>query len=250
MSIVISLLNHKGGVGKTTSAANIGAGLALAGKRVLMIDLDPQANLTLCFGMPRHPKTIYEALRGESELVPYRVKDNLDIVIATIDLSGAEMELINEAGREFILREVLNPLVDQYDVIIIDCPPSLALLTFNALAASQYVIIPLQTQFLALQGLAKINQVINKVKLRINPELKIGGVVPTMYDGRKLLNREVVETIHKYFGDSVFKTFIRSNVALAEAPAHKQDIFAYAPNSAGSEDYKALCQEIIQRLEI
>ena len=248
MGIIISLLNHKGGVGKTTSAVNIGAGLVELGKKVLLVDLDPQANLTLSFGIPRQPVTIYEAMRGESELQPYKIKNNLDIVISTLDLSGVEMELSNEAGREYILREVFDPLVENYDFIILDCPPSLGLLTLNALTCSKYVIIPLQTEFLALQGLAKIKQVIDKVKFRLNKDLEIGGVVATMYDARKVLSRDVVETILKYFGEKVFKTYIRDNVALAEAPAQQKDIFTYSPKSSGAEDYLNLCREIVQRM--
>ncbi|RMD74980.1 MAG: ParA family protein [Bacteroidetes bacterium] len=249
MAIIISMLNHKGGVGKTTSAINIGAGMVELGKRVLLIDLDPQANLTVSLGVPRQRYTIYEALRGESELVPYTVKDGLDVVISTLDLSGAEMELINEAGREFILRELFEPIKEDYDYIIIDCPPSLGLLTLNALTSSDYVIIPLQTEFLALQGLAKIKQVIDKVRFRLNKKLEIAGVIATMYDSRKVLNRDVVETIRKYFGEKVFDTLIRDNVALAEAPAQRKDIFAYSPKSSGAEDYLNLCKEILQRTE-
>ena len=247
MGHIISLLNHKGGVGKTTSAINIGAGLVEKGKRVLLIDLDPQANLTLSLGAPRLPDTIYEAMKGESKLSPYTVKEGLDIVVSTLDLSGAEMELINEAGREFILRELFDPVRSTYDYILIDCPPSLGLLTLNALTCSDLVYIPLQTQFLALQGLAKIKQVISKVKLRLNKKLEIGGVIATMFDSRKVLNRDVVETMKKYFGDTVFNTKIRDNVALAEAPAKRKDIFAYSPNSIGAKDYLALCGEILER---
>ena len=247
MGIVISLLNHKGGVGKTTSSINIAAGLVELGKKVLLIDLDPQANLTLSLGIPRHPHSIYESIRGEAPLVPYPAKENLDIVISTLDLSGAEMELINEAGREYLLRELIEPIRSVYDFIIIDCPPSLALLTLNALAASDTVYIPLQTEFLAMQGLAKIKQVIDKVKLRLNRGLYIGGVIATMYDARKVLNRDVVETIKKYFGEIVFNTMIRDNVALAEAPSQRKDIFAYSPNSPGAEDYLNLSREIIER---
>jgi chromosome partitioning protein len=249
MGLIISLLNHKGGVGKTTSAINIGAGLVELGKKVLLVDLDPQANLTLSLGIPRQKITIYEAIRGEGDLEPYTVKPNLDAITSTLDLSGAEMELINEAGREYILRELFEPLAEQYDFIIIDCPPSLSLLTLNALTCSRYVIIPLQTQFLALQGLAKIKQVIDKVKFRLNKNLDIGGVVATMYDARLVLNRDVVETIHKYFGEKVFKTYIRNNVALAEAPAQRKDIFAYQPKSVGAEDYLSICKELLQRVD-
>jgi chromosome partitioning protein len=177
------------------------------------------------------------------------VKDGLDVVTSVLDLSGAEMELINEAGREFILKELFDPILPEYDFIIIDCPPSLGLLTLNALTSSQYVLIPLQTEFLAMQGLAKIKQVISKVRLRLNKELQIGGVIATMFDSRKVLNRDVVETITKYFGKMVFNTRIRDNVALAEAPAQRKDIFAYSPNSTGAKDYLALCKEIVERTE-
>ncbi len=247
MAHVISLLNHKGGVGKTTSTINIGAGLVELGHKVLLLDLDPQANLTISLGIQRQPVTIYEALRGESELVPVSYKPDLDVITASLDLSGAEMELVNEPGREFLLRGLFEPVQDEYDYIIIDCPPSLGLLTLNALTSSDAVYIPLQTEFLALQGVAKIKQVIDKVRFRLNKKLQIGGVIATMYDSRKVLNRDVVATIQKHFGDKVFETMIRNNVALAEAPAQRQDIFSYAPKSNGAEDYLALCQEIVSR---
>lgn len=247
MGIVISLLNHKGGVGKTTSAVNIGAAMVELGKRVLLVDLDPQANLTVSLGIPRQKVTIYEALRGENEIVPYNCKPGLDVVVSSLDLSGAEMELINEAGREYLLREILTQVVDDYDYILIDCPPSLGLLTLNALTSSRYVLIPLQTQFLAVQGLAKIKQVIDKVHARLNTDLEMAGVIPTMYDSRRVLNRDVLDTIQKYFEDKVFKTSIRENVALAEAPAHRKDIFEYSPKSPGASDYLELTKEILER---
>ncbi|MCC6726023.1 MAG: ParA family protein, partial [Saprospiraceae bacterium] len=205
--------------------------------------------LSLSLGIPRQPNTIYEALRGESELEPFNVRENLDVVMSTLDLSGAEMELINEAGREYILKELFEPIRDEYDFIIIDCPPSLGLLTLNALGASDYVYIPLQTQFLALQGLAKIKQVIDKVKFRLNKNLEIGGVIATMYDSRKILNRDVVDTIRKYFGEKVFDTLIRDNVSLAEAPSQRKDIFNYNRSSIGAQDYMSLCEEILARIE-
>jgi chromosome partitioning protein len=249
MGKIISLLNHKGGVGKTTSAINIGAGLVELGKKVLLIDLDPQANLTLSLGVPRQKNTIYEALRGESDLEPYECKENLHIITSSLDLSGAEMELINEAGREYILKELFATVEDDYDYIIIDCPPSLGLLTLNALTSSHVVFIPLQTEFLALQGVAKIKQIVDKVRFRLNKELQIGGVIATMYDKRKVLNRDVVETIHKYFKEKVFNTKIRNTVALAEAPSQRKDIFSYSRNCNGAKDYLALCHEIIERFE-
>ncbi len=250
MGKIISLLNHKGGVGKTTSAINIGAGLVELGQKVLLIDLDPQANLTLSLGIPRQKYTIYESIRGESELVPYTAKEGMDVITSSLDLSGAEMELINEAGREYILQELFQPVLEEYDYIIIDCPPSLGLLTLNALTTSDYVYIPLQTEFLALQGLTKIKQVIDKVRFRLNKKLQIGGVIATMYDARKVLNRDVVATIQKYFGDKVFNTLIRDNVTLAEAPAQRQDIFSYAKSSNGAKDYLNLCKEIMERTAV
>ena len=250
MGMIISLLNHKGGVGKTTSAINIGAGLVELGKRVMLIDLDPQANLTLSLGIPRQKSTIYEALRGVEEIQPYQVKEGLDVVTSSLDLSGAEMELINEAGREYLLRELFEPFLEDYDYIIIDCPPSLGLLTLNALTCSTQVLIPLQTEFLALQGLTKIKQVIDKVRFRLNKKLEIGGVIATMYDQRKVLNRDVVQTIRKFFGPKVFNTLIRDNVALAEAPAQRKDIFGYNKSSNGAKDYLNLCKEIIERTTV
>lgn len=249
MAFVISLLNHKGGVGKTTSAISIGAGLVELGRRVLLIDLDPQANLTLSLGLGRPKVTIYESMRGEAELEPIEYREGFDVVTSCLDLSGAEMELINEAGREFILRELIDPHSLNYDYVIIDCPPSLGLLTLNALTSSNTVVIPLQTQFLALQGLVKIKQVVDKVRFRLNKKLNIGGVIATMYDSRKVLNRDVVDTIQKHFGDKVFKTYIRDNVALAEAPASRKDIFSYNKSSNGAKDYLALSREIVERME-
>ncbi len=249
MGAIVSFLNHKGGVGKTTSTINLGAGLVVLGKKVLLVDLDPQANLTISLGIPRQRYTIYEALRGEGELIPVTHKPNLDVVTSSLDLSGAEMELINEAGREFILREVLAPVQPNYDYILIDCPPSLGLLTLNALTSSRYVLIPLQTEFLAVQGLAKIKQVIDKVRLRLNTHLEMAGVIATMYDSRRVLNRDVVDIIHKYFGDKVFNTYIRDNIALAEAPAQRKDIFEYSPKSTGAQDYLDLANEFLARVE-
>jgi chromosome partitioning protein len=249
MSIIISLLNHKGGVGKTTSAINIGAALVKQGKEVLLVDLDPQANLTVSLGIPRQKVTIYENMRGEAEIQPYAVKEGLDVVSSSLDLSGAEMELINEAGREYILQELFVPLQEEYDYIIIDCPPSLGLLTLNALTSSNYVVVPMQTEFLALQGLAKIKQITDKVRFRLNKKLQIGGVIATMYDNRKVLNRDILQTIKKFFGDKVFDSMIRENVALAEAPSQHKDIFEYSGNSNGAEDYLNLAKEMVARFE-
>lgn len=248
MTKVIAISNHKGGVGKTTSTVNIGAGLSNSNKckQVLLIDLDPQANLTQSLGV-EPDATIYGALRGEYPLRPIEITPKLHLVASTLDLSGAEVELSGEAGREYFIRELIEPLKKTYDYILIDCPPSLGLLTLNALTAADEVYIPLQTQYLALQGLAKLTEIVDKVKKRLNKKLSIGGVILTQFDARKILDKDVAESVHEHFKDKVFKTQIRNNVALAEAPSVGKDIFRYNPNSTGAEDYAALCKEIIQR---
>ena len=247
MSKVISISNHKGGVGKTTSAINIGAGLNQLGKEVLLIDLDPQANLSQSLGLIEPERNIYGALRGEYKLEPLAIVKGLDVIGSTLDLSGAEVEMSGEAGREYILRELLDPIRNNYDYILIDSPPSLGLLTINSFTASDEIFIPLQAQYLALQGLAKLTEVIEKIKKRLNKELKIGGVFITQYDSRKILNRDVVATIQAHFKDVVFKTIIRDNIALAEAPAQGLDIFRYNAKTNGAEDYLSLSKEIIKR---
>ena len=247
MSKVITLANFKGGVGKTTSAINIGAGLNKLGKKVLLIDLDPQANLSQSLGLINQNKNIYGAIRGEYKLQPVEVLKGLSVVPSTLDLSGAEVELSGEAGREYILKELIDPIKKQYDYVIIDSPPSLGLLTINSFTASDEVFIPLQAQYLALQGLTKLVEVIDKIKKRLNKNLKVGGVFITQYDSRKILNRDVVDTIKGHFKNDVFKTKIRDNVALAEAPTQGTDIFRYQAKSKGAEDYLALCKEIIKK---
>jgi len=247
MSKVISISNHKGGVGKTTSAINIGAGLNKLGKKVLLIDLDPQANLSQSLGLVEQETNIYGALRGQHKLEPITVLKGLDLIPSTLDLSGAEVELSGEPGREYILKELIDPLRASYDYIIIDSPPSLGLLTINSFTASDEILIPLQAQYLALQGLAKLVEVVDKIKGRLNKELKIGGVFITQYDNRKVLNRDVVETIQAHFKDEVFKTKIRDNIALAEAPSQGLDIFRYNSKTYGAEDYLALSKEVIKR---
>jgi chromosome partitioning protein len=247
MSKVISISNHKGGVGKTTSAINIGSGLNKLGKKILLIDLDPQANLSQSLGIIEPDNNIYGALRGEYKLQPIEVVKGLDVIPSTLDLSGAEVEMSGEAGREYILRELIEPIRGSYDYILIDSPPSLGLLTLNSFVASDQIFIPLQAQFLALQGLTKLLEVIDKIKKRLNKELEVGGVFITQYDSRKVLNRDVVATIEAHFDDAVFKTKIRDNVALAEAPAQGLDIFRYNPKSPGAEDYLSLCKEILKK---
>jgi chromosome partitioning protein len=246
MSKVISISNHKGGVGKTTSAINIGAGLNKLGKKILLIDLDPQANLSQSLGLINQDRNIYGALRGEYSLQPLEILKGLDVIPSTLDLSGAEIEMSGEAGREYILRELLEPIRGSYDYILIDSPPSLGLLTINSFTASDEIYIPLQAQYLALQGLTKLVEVIDKIKKRLNKDLKIGGVIVTQYDSRKVLNRDVVATIQAHFKDEVFNTKIRDNIALAEAPTQGVDIFRYNPKSYGAEDYLALCREVLK----
>jgi chromosome partitioning protein len=247
MGKVISLSNHKGGVGKTCSTVNIGAGLSKQGKHVLLIDLDPQANLSLSLGIKEAEFHIYGALIGKYNLrkTICQVSERLDVVPSHLDLSGAEIELSSESGREFILRELISEVKDKYDYILIDCPPSLGLLTLNALTASDEVYIPLQAEFLAMQGLAKLTEVIEKIKRRLNKGLEIGGVFITQFDSRKVLNKDVAASIETYFKDKVFKTRIRDTVSLAESPSSGTDIFKYSAKSNGAEDYLALTNEIL-----
>jgi chromosome partitioning protein len=249
MGKIIAISNHKGGVGKTTTTVNLGAGLANLGKKILLVDLDPQANLTQCFGITKPETTMYEALKGEDELKVVTINDNLDIAASSLDLAGAEMELSSEAGREYLLEEILAPFKEHYDYTLIDCPPSLGLLTFNAFACSDEVIIPIQAHFLAIKGLTKIIEIVNKVKRRINKDLEIKGVIITLYDKRKILHRDIEETIKTYFQEKVYITKIRQNIALAEAPTTGEDIFRYNPKSNGAKDYQNLCLEFIERRE-
>ena len=246
---VICLSNHKGGVGKTCSVCNIGAGFARKGKKVLMIDLDPQANLSLCYGITDPQYGIYEVLTGNAKALDsiYTILANLDIIPSSLDLAGAEIELSSEAGREVILKEIIDSISDKYDYIFIDCSPSIGLLTTNALTASDEVIIPLQAQYLSLRGIEKLTDIIGKVKKRLNRGLKIGGVFITQFDARKILNRDIASAIDEHFDGTIFKTRIRDNVSLAEAPGQGLDIFRYNPKCNGAVDYEQLCEEILNR---
>jgi len=245
MAIIYAVSNHKGGVGKTTSTVNIGAGLCSKNKKVLLVDLDPQANLTQSLGIKNFEISIYDNLRGQSIISPIECRKNLFILPSTLDLSAAEMELSSEPGREYILKEVLTPLMQKFDYILIDCPPSLGLLTINALTAASYVLIPLQAEYLPMRGLARLRDVIKKIKERLNPSLEIGGVFLTQYDARKVMNREMAESIKGVFGDEFLETKISSNIALAEAPSVGKDIFQYNKNCKGALDYLDLCNELI-----
>lgn len=246
---ILCLSNHKGGVGKTCSTCNIGAGLARKGSKVLLIDLDPQANLSLSFGIKDVERSIYPVLLGNCQVdeAIYNVTENLDIIPSNLDLAGAEIELSSEAGREVILKECISKVRNDYDYIIIDCAPSLGLLTTNALTASNEVYIPLQAQYLSLQGVSKLTSIIEKIQRRLNDNLRIGGIFITQYDARKVLNRDIAENIEKYFSNKVLKTKIRDNITLAEAPSKGKDIFRYNPKCYGAEDYASLCQEITSK---
>lgn len=245
---IIALVNQKGGVGKTTCVANIGAGLALLERKILLIDLDPQSNLSEGLGVDVSElrASIYDVLIADHSIkdILVHVKDNLDLLPSCIDLAGAEAELISMQGREFRLKEALSH-IRGYDYIIIDAPPSLGQLTLNAMYAAREILIPIQTEFYALKGVAKLLSTVSEVQKWGNKKLAITGVIGTCYDGRKNLNKEVVGQFLEHFPTQVFKTLIRDNVALAEAPAAGVDIFSYDSASRGAKDYAALCKEII-----
>lgn len=246
----IAFINQKGGVGKTTSTANVGACLALLGKKVLLIDLDPQGNLSMHLGIDTHNNklSIYQIIKGENS--PYEVlrktaiKD-LDLIPSNIELASAELELVNTVGRETIVKFYLDELIHEYDYALVDCPPSMGLLTLNALTMVSEIFIPLQTEYFALQGVSKLLQTFDIVKKRLNDSLEITGIIPCLYDNRTKLGREVLEKIKEYFNDKVFNTIIRKNVKLSESPSHGMTVMTYAPDSNGAQDYKALTKEII-----
>ena len=247
---VIAFMNQKGGVGKTTSAVNVGAALSIKKKQVLLVDLDPQANLTYSLDIESHSldKSIYEVLKGDVSINEILLtKNNYDVIPSSINLSGAEMELSGIAGRELLLKEALRGLRKSYDYILLDCPPSLGLLTLNGLTTANEVFIPLQTEFLALHGMGKLMQTVDIVNKRLNSKLDVTGIIATLYDNRKNLNNEVIDKIKEHFPNKLFKTFIRNNVSLAEAPSYGKDIFAYKPDSHGAEDYSSLVKEIIKQ---
>lgn len=243
----IAFTNQKGGVGKTTTTINTGAGLSKIGYKVLLVDMDPQANLTysLKIHSSKMKQNIYHVLKGQlptkEVIMPH---SDFDLLPASIELSGAEMELVNEPAREQILRTALNEVEDDYDFILLDCPPNLGLLTLNAFTAADELVIVLQSEYLALHGLSKLMELIKVVQQRLNPDLKVEGIVCTLFDKRKNLNREVVGHIREHYGSKVFKTIIRDNIALAEAPSHHKTIFEYDSQSYGAEDYMNLAKEI------
>lgn len=251
MTKILSFVNHKGGVGKTTTTLNLGKSLnKFYNKKVLLIDLDAQANLSSSLGLDSEDgRTIYEALRGKIKLPIKSIEPNFDIVVSSLDLSAVEMELSSAISRETLLQRLLAPVKENYDYILIDCPPSIGLLTINALTASSDIIIVLQSEYLALKGMVKLLQAIDKVKEFINPKLNLAGVLLTQFDERLNLNREVEQTMLNHFKDKLFNTKIRKNIALAEAPSMNQTIFEYNPNSNGAKDYKVFTEELINRIE-
>jgi len=246
----IALINQKGGVGKTTSTANLSACLAKLGKTVLAVDMDPQANLSVHLGIEIYnlEKSIYFVMAGQAsaeETIVHTGIQRLDILPSDINLAGAEIELVGVPGREMILKEALTPLQSRYDYVLIDCPPSLGLLTLNALTTAREIFIPLQTEFFALHGMSKLLDTFEIVKKRLNHTLEITGIIACMFDTRTRLSHEVFENIKEYFSNKVFETVIRKNVRLAESPSHGKPIISYDSNSHGSEDYMALAREVI-----
>ncbi len=257
---IIAVINQKGGVGKTTTVANLGAALAQSGRSVCLIDLDPPSHLTLHYGIEPGPDTrsVYELLTGGADLasVTTKVNEQLSVVSSTIDLAAAEVELVGTVGREQILRDHLRQDPLPYDLVLIDCPPSLGLLTLNALAAADEVVIPLQPHFLALQGLGKLLETVSLVQRRINPPLRVSGVILCMYESSTKLSGEVLGDLKNFFASSrganlpwsgarIFNTVIRRNIKLAECPSYGTTIFDYEPHSNGAADYRALAAEFL-----
>ena len=253
MGRIISIANQKGGVGKLTTAINLSAALAEKGKKVLVVDSDPQGNTTSGLGIDKNEmeNTIYDVYLGNDTISKCIVKtdyENLDLLPSNVNFAAAEIELIGVEKKEFILKNEIDYVKGSYDYIIIDCPPSLSLLTVNALASADTVLVPVQCEYYALEGLSQLIHTINLVKERLNPELEMEGVVFTMYDSRTNLSAQVVENVKDNLEERVFDTLIPRNIRLAEAPSYGQPITAYDPKSAGAESYRKLADEIIRNV--
>ena len=253
MSTTIAIVNQKGGVGKTTTAINLGAFLADMGKRVLLVDVDPQANATSGVGVDinKIENSLYDLFNGTKDvlavLYPTSI-ENLHLLPSSPDLSGLSVELMNVEGRELKLKNILAPIQDSYDYILIDCPPSIEMLTVNALVAANKVLVPVQCEYYSLEGLSRLINVLNIVKEDINPQLEVAGIVLTMFDPRTMLNKEVVNETQKFFGDKVYKTIIPRNIRISEAPSYGQPISIYAKNSKGALAYKELAKELVKNV--
>ncbi|PIU00550.1 MAG: chromosome partitioning protein [Bdellovibrionales bacterium CG10_big_fil_rev_8_21_14_0_10_45_34] len=256
MARTICIANQKGGVGKTTTSVNLSAALCQLGRSVLLIDMDPQGNASSGVGIKRHEfedSTIYQVLIGERTLSEVLISTpirNLDIAIANPNLVGAEIELVDMNRREYRLKDALTPLTSRYDYIIIDCPPSLGLLTLNALSAADTFAVPLQCEYYALEGLSQLLNTAGLIKKGLNPQLKIEGIILTMFDSRNNLSHQVVSEISSHFGDKVFKTVIPRNVRLSEAPSHGLSILEYDPKSIGAIRYVELAEELDNRVSL
>jgi len=252
MSRTIAIANQKGGVGKSTTAINLSSCLAEAGQKVLTIDIDPQGNTTSGLGIDKDSQevTVYELLIGECELEDCLIStdfENLSLIPSDVDLAGAEIELIGIDNKEYVLKEKIDQIRDQYDFIIIDCPPSLNMLTINAMTTADTVLVPIQCEYYALEGLSQLMHTIDLVQQRLNPDLEIEGIVFTMYDARTNLSLQVVENVKNNLQQSIYKTIIPRNVRLAEAPSHGLPINIYDSRSAGAESYRLLAEEVIHR---
>ncbi len=252
MGRIIAVANQKGGVGKTTTVINLSACLAEKNKKVLTIDIDPQGNTSSGLGIEKDQieNTIYELLLGEcqiEECLSSCVVKNLDVIPANIDLSGAEIELFSEENKEFLLKEILSNIKDRYDFVIIDCPPSLNFLTINAMTAADTVIVPIQCEYYAIEGLSQLLHTVDLIKDRLNPDLKVEGIVFTMFDARTNLSEEVVENVRENLDRAIYQTIIPRNVRLAEAPSYGMPIIMYDPKSTGADAYRHLADEVIKR---